>query len=592
METSTDHHLHGSVHTAKRPRKPLLDKLFARIGALRPSDRFLILTAAGALFVTVLWSVLVVDARMSGPISAEAGTLVEGVVGTPRFVNPVLAVTHADRDLDALIYAGIARLNEDGEVVPDIAETITVSDDGLIYNVVLRSDVVFHDGEPLTAEDVAFTISRVQDPALGSPLRASWDGVKVEVLGEHELNFILQSAYAPFIENLTIGILPKHIWQDASNEEFPFSQYNSEPIGAGPYKVDRVTRDESGIPKSYTLVPHTEYHRDKAKVQTIVLDFFTNESKLIEAFNLGTVESVAGLSPEAIAKLDLSDNTHTIVTTPLPRTFAVFFNQNKSAALLDEAARNALTVAIDRADLVNTVLGGYAVPLSSPIPPGFGIEPHEEHELSASPLDTARTILRDGGWEVNEETGIWEKEIDDVVTPLAFSISTANAPVFEATAEYLANTWNTLGASVGIKQFEQSDLTQAIIRPRDYEALLFGTDLGRALDFYSFWHSSQRNDPGLNVSLYANITTDSILEKARTSQDRSDRAQAFKLFESELEKETPAVFLYSPLFTYVLPKSITGAGFTGLAEPYERFSGVNDWFMEVESVWPIFQHTN
>lgn len=572
----------------RRKRRGILDRLFMFTYSLKGSDRILFSLACIAFLVSLLWFIVSISTEKSILIPTDGGTLIEGVVGTPRFVNPILAVTRADKDLSDLVYAGLARLGEDGSIVPDLAESITISEDGLVYNVILRSDIIFSDGTPVQARDIAFTIGRIQDPLIASPLRASWDGVTIEVINERELNFVLEMAYAPFIENLTLGIVPEHIWKDASSEEFPFSQYNSEPIGAGPYVIGEIIRDTSGIPKSYTLHPNAAYHGEVPKIHDLTIEFFPNEEKLVEAFNAGLIMSAAGLGGEAIKQLVYEEGSHTLVTSPLPRTFAVFFNQNKSAALRDESARQALNAMIDRDELIADVLDGYAVPLTGPVPPGFGITITEPETSSTSPLDTAREILREGGWEMNEETGIWEKEIDDVVTPLSFSISTANSPVFEETAEFIRAKWEQLGAGVTVKQFEQSDLTQSIIRPRDYEALLFGTALGRALDFYSFWHSSQRNDPGLNIALYANITTDSILTGARTSASTTMKQEAYQKFTDEIAKETPAVFLYSPLFTYVFPERVVGESFTGLAEPHERFTSISKWYIETDSVWPLF----
>ncbi|MEZ4199988.1 MAG: ABC transporter substrate-binding protein [Candidatus Paceibacterota bacterium] len=153
----------------------------------------------------------------------SGGTLVEGVVGTPRFINPVLAIGRADHDLVALTYSGLMKLDTDGNLVPDLAKDITVSEDGTVYNITLNEDRYFHDGTPLTAADVLFTIGLIQDPELKSPLRGNWAGVVVEELGEYELNLILEDAYAPFLENLTVGILPKHIWSGLSTEEMPLA---------------------------------------------------------------------------------------------------------------------------------------------------------------------------------------------------------------------------------------------------------------------------------------------------------------------------------------------------------------------------------
>lgn len=565
----------------------LLNTLFFKLHRLKPSDAFLIKTALLALAIFLALFLIQLSTAKSVTIPSEGGTFSEGIVGTPRFVNPVLAVTRADRDLTSLIYDGLMTLGPDGVIVPNIAESITVSDDGLTYNVILKNNVSFHDGERLTAADVVFTVGRIQDPGLASVLRANFDGITVEEVGEYEINFILPEPYAPFIENLTFGILPQHIWSDAGTEEFPFSQYNSEPIGSGPYKVEKITRNASGIPETYVLRAFDDY-RTPPKIETIELYFFPTEDRLIGAFNEGLVESVVGISPMRIHEMNINPETHHIEEIPLPRTFALFFNQNKSTALRDLSARRALDSSIDREALIQSVLNGYGNALHAPIPTGFSGSETFVSESPVADLDAAREILRNGGWELNPETQIWEKTIDGTLTPLTFSIATVNNSVFEATAEFLRTSWEQLGAEVSIKQFEQSDLTQAVIRPRDYEALLFGTQVGRSLDYYSFWHSSQRNDPGLNIALYANIKTDEILSGMRQDATTEGRAQALSQFSEEIQNEVPAIFLYTPELLYVFPNSINGATFKGVGEPHERFAQVYDWHINTESVWQFF----
>ncbi|MBX2866661.1 hypothetical protein KTR10_01745 [Candidatus Kaiserbacteria bacterium] len=552
---------------------------------LRTGDRFVLFVLAGVVFISLIWVILAANKEISTDVPTRGGTFTEGIVGTPRFVNPVLALTSADKDVSQLIYAGLTRLSSDGTIVPDIAASVTISDDGLVYNVILRQDVSFHDNESLTAEDVAFTIEHIQDPLIASPLRASWDGVTLEVLGDYELNFILEEPYAPFIENLTVGILPKHIWGETSAEEFPFSQYNSEPIGAGPYKIKHIIRD-GGVPSSYVLIPFNAYHGTPAKISTFVLSFFANEARRVEAFNKGTIDGAAHIDPSLLTPD--KDTPFRITTTTLPRTFAVFFNQNKSEVLRDIYVRRALNVALDREALVDRVLDGYGQPLTGPIPYGFGVSVKESTSITSS-LDDARDILRTGGWRLNEETGTWEKEEDDEVIELRVSISTANSPLFEETAQIIQETWEQLGVSVEVKRFEQSDLTQAVIRPREYETLLFGTVLGRALDLYSFWHSSQRNDPGLNVALYANITADAALTTARTSTDETGRIAALEEFAAEVTSDVPAIFLFSPQFVYVLPEEVTITPFTGLGESHERFAHIAEWYMDTNFIWTFLK---
>ena len=141
---------------------------------------------------------------------------------------------------------------------------------------------------------------------------------------------------------------------------------------------------------------------------------------------------------------------------------------------------------------------------------------------------------------------------------------------------------------VTIKQFEQSELVQGVIRPRQYEALLFGTVVGRELDFYPFWHSSQRNDPGLNVALYANVTTDTLLASARTASSFSDRKALYQQFSTELAKDMPAIFLYVPDYTYLTAPEVQNISLAGIARGSERYSAIGDWYIEKDAVWPFF----
>lgn len=521
----------------------------------------------------------------------DGGELVEGIVGTPRFVNPILAVTNADRDLVSLIYSGIMRLGEDGTLEEDLAESLTISEDGLVYNIVLKEDARFHDNTPVLADDVIATIARVQDAAIKSPFRASWDAVATEKLGEREFNIVLPEPYAPFIENLTLGILPRHIWESASADEFPFSQHNSEPIGSGPYVISRINRTTSGIPESYVLTPFAQYYGEEPNIEILRLNFYPSETKIYEALTGGFIDAVGGLSKERLEDLRTSELPYTERTTPLPRTFALFFNQNEQPVFRDRSVRRALEAAIDRDTLVDEVFGGYATPINTPIPPGFGITSPDSADASNTQtgLEEAREILRTAGWRINEATGVWEKKSGESTVTLSFSIETVNSPDFEAIAEHLKSTWEELGVTVNVRKFEQSDLTQTVIRPRNYNALLFGTEVGRELDLYSFWHSSQRNDPGLNVSLYANITIDSILAEARTTNNFEDREDAYTRFVEEVSAEVPAIFLFVPTYTYVLTAPVTGVSLKGVAHGSERFSTIHNWHTETESVWSIFK---
>lgn len=570
----------------------LLDRLFHFIETLPISDRIVLKSLSVLSIGTLVWAAASLSANSSVEVPEKGGSLVEGILGTPRFINPLLAVSAPDKDMSALMYAGLMKLSPEGRLTPDLAESITISDDGLTYNVVMKNNLTFHDSVPITAEDVLFTISRIQDPALKSPLRGSWEGVSTERIGDLEFNFVLKQPYAPFLENLTLGIIPKHIWENATTEELPFSEYNSEPVGSGPYQIERIDRNRSGIPSSYVLTPFSGYHGIEPSIEHLTFIFYTNEQELLQALAEQKIDSASGLSAVSLNDIMAKDGASTLYTlyrTPLPRTFTLFFNQNENPLFRDLSVRQALNIVIDRERIVTEVLGGYGRPIDGPIPPGFGFEaPHGAASSSFANLEVARNILRDGGWKVNETTGLWGKKNGAETYELKFSIATANTPSFETTAEILRATWSELGIPVDVKKFEQTDLTQTVIRPRKYDTLLFGTVVGRELDFYSFWHSSQRNDPGLNVALYANVTTDTTLAETRENKPPEEKRILYEQFATEMKNDLPALFLFVPEFTYIAPSSIRNISFTGLSEPNERFSHIESWYKDTEKVWPFF----
>lgn len=527
------------------------------------------------------------NSRFTVEVPVSGGALHEGVIGSARFINPVLAISDSDRDLTALIYSGLMRQSQNGALIPDLAQSYSISDDGKTYDFILKKDLTFHDGTPLTSDDIEFTIQKIQDPTIKSPKRANWDSVSVEKVSPLEIKFILRQAYSPFLQNTTVGILPKHLWKDISPEEIPFSLFNVEPIGSGPYKVDSITRDTSGLPTSYSLSPFTRFALGTAYLKNIVFSFFPNQEALLGAYKSGDIAAIHSVQSEELQPL--SKISKQIVTTPLPRIFGVFFNQSENPLFTDQKIRQALDAAVDREGLVKMILGGYGVADRSPLPPLLSsattTSPMSEEEHIAA----ARNILTGAGWVYNENTHIFEKTVkkgkNQTTTPLAFSLSTGDAPELKATAEALKSTWQKVGIAVDVKIFEAGDLNQNVIRPRKYDALLFGEIIGPDLDLFAFWHSSQRNDPGLNIAMYTNSKTDKLLEDARIMNNRDDRIEKYQQFAEIVASETPAIFLYSPDFIYLLPPAMRGVNINNMTIPSERFSNVYEWYVDSERVW-------
>lgn len=517
-------------------------------------------------------------------IPAYGGSFSEGVTGSPRFINPILATSKTDQDLNALIYSGLLKQSPSGKLIPELAEEYNISEDGRVYTFKLKDDLKFHDGKEITSADVEFTIKLTQNNIIKSPKRANWDGVVVEKINDKEIQFTLPQAYSPFLETLSIGILPKHIWEKISPEEFAFSKFNIEPIGSGPYQIKKIKRNSAGILESYTLKSFKDYSLGRPYINEVVIKIYPNEEDLIDAYNKNSFDQMSSLSPTHIKDIKMSSDSE-ILSTPLPRIFALFLNQNENSVFINKEIREALDKSVNKKEIVSEVLKGYGTIIDSPIPSNS--EYHTAKAKEETGLDVARELLSKNGWKTNED-GFLQKETQKTKQLFSFSISTANIPELKKTAELLKKRWEELGAQVNLKIYEIGDLNQNVIRPRDYKSLLFGNVVGYNMDLYAFWHSSQRNDPGLNISMYANITSDALLEKTRTTQNNEEKKESLANLQKEIYKDRPAIFLYSPDFIYITTNKIKNKIINQINIPAERFLDINNWYIKTDKVWKIF----
>ncbi|MEI7720037.1 MAG: ABC transporter substrate-binding protein [bacterium] len=562
----------------------------ALLQSFSASGKALFLFFAGLLIVSAIGLVYLLNQRLLVSVPTHGGSLAEGVVGAPRFINPVLAASDSDKDLTALVYSGLLKALPSGAYTPDLAESYSISADGKTYTVQLKPAATFQDGTPVTADDVLFTIGKIQNPTLKSPLRANWDGVLVTATGPLTVQFVVRQAYTPFIANLTLGILPKHLWDGVGDTDFSFSALNGTPVGSGPFSVGPISRNASGLPTSYTLLAFKHYTLGWPYLDSLVFHFYQNQNDLTRALKSGDIDSASGISPEALSGI----TDRNIVHSPQGRVFAVFFNQNQSTVLRDVNVRQALDDALDKDALVKDVLGGYGIAIDDPLPPSLpgGVAWQGEADISSTErINGARQELLKAGWTVGQD-GTLQKVTGSGKTakiiPLSFTLATGNVPELHNAALFVQRTWQQMGAKVGTAVYDQGDLSQNVIRPRHYDALLFGEVVGRQPDLYAFWHSSQRLDPGLNIALYANTSVDSALATLRTTQDASAQQSLYKSVQTALQKDIPALFLYTPDFVYTVPKDIVGVDLGFIETPSDRFLSVAQWHRETDSVWPIF----
>ncbi len=534
------------------------------------------------LTVVALISALSIASKVNSlflvEVPANGGAFTEGMIGLPRTINPVLAFTDTDKDLTNLIYSGLMKYDR-GEIVNDLAESYKISEDGLVYSFKLKNDIRFHDGTQLTTDDVEFTIQKIQDGELKSPRRVDWASVSIKKINSLEIQFILKQPYAPFLTNTTIGIIPKNTWKNIDTDQFIFNQANLNPIGSGPYEVSGIDKDKDGTPVSYKLSSFDDYHNVQAYISNINVNFYKNEDEIINAYKSGDIQNFAGISPEKTHEL-ANTNDLTVIHNPLPRIFGIFLNQNNSPVLANKEVRQALDMAVDKEKIVKDVLYDYGISIDSPIA-------NDGKDSIKSDKVAAKNILAKAGWTINAN-GVLEKKVGSVKQTLDFSIVTADSIELKKVAEMVKSDWEQIGAKVTVKIFEYGDLTQNVIKTRKYDALLFGEIINKDLDLYAFWHSSQRNSPGLNIAMYVNSKADKLLEEARTTYDTKQKNAIYESFEKIIKSDVPAIFLYSPEYIYVMSDKIKGYHLESITNHSDRFYGIDKWYIDTNKVWKIF----
>jgi len=541
---------------------------------------FLALLAAGAGSQGIYFYL-----KNTEPRADFGGFYVEGVVGTPRLINPVLAdSSEADRTLEALIFAGLFKSDYRGGVMADLAESTEISKDRRSYTVTLKEDLRWHDDKPLTVDDIVFTIELIKNPELRSPLAPNWQGVVVEKISERTVRFTIPNAYNNFLSNLTFGILPKHLWGNVPSSNFYLAELNLKPIGSGPYRFKNIQKDKTGAPTQYTLVANRRYPGPGPFLDTVAVRFFQNYEEAILALKKKEIHGLAGI-PATDAKSLTSSSSFRFLRPLIPRYVAVFFNMNTD--LFREAKlREALNLATDKEKIVVEVLEGQAKKISSPVVPGL-LGANETTEIYNP--DEARKILAALGWQDSDGDGILDKGPagrGQKPTPLETELYLRDTPDLVRVAESLKKDWERIGVKVNIKSVSLGEFT-SLVQSRAYQAVLFGEIIpgGKNPDLFPFWHSTQRTPPGLNLSLYSNPQADELLEKIRRQENSEEEARLLQEFQSVLLKDYPAIFLYLPEYLYALTPQLHLPEMTLLSSPQERMARINEWFLNTKRIW-------
>lgn len=521
-------------------------------------------------------------------VPAVGGRVIEAVVGAPKYPHPFYASTNdPDQDLTALVYAGLFRRTDGSRVAPDLVERYEWTEDGTRLTLALREDARFHDGVPVTAADVAFTIAAAKDVSWKSNLQNALRGVSIESAVAREIVLTLDRADTGLLDTLTFGILPAHIWQDIPPGSAHLADANIKPIGAGPFRVRSFIRDTRGAIVAYTLERNSQYHGLKPYIQFLELRFFPDHVLAEEALRAGQVDALAfvpGPSVEDLAKHDRLDAS----IMELPQETIAFFNVNDDT-LKDLKVRQALMLAVEREEVV-AAQAGIASPVYGPFPFVAQSAPSSTAEER---MDDARALLTEAGWRypsANEadaaREGIRIKANSSSTTPLALTLTVPDVPDLVAVADVLKRRWALLGAEISVHIENPEVLARAITTNRDAQILLWNVLLTSAQDQYPIWWSGEATGRGLNLSNLSDRDVDDAIEGIRLATTTQALAAARQTFTDAVLARAPAAFLTRPGYGYVHTTRIQGLPERmQLGAPSDRFATISDWYVKTGWRW-------
>jgi len=505
--------------------------------------------------VVYLGTVFIKKHLRYAPVSG--GEYIEGVVGYPKTINPLYAVNRdVDSDLSHLIYSSLFKYDQNGNLVNDLAESVTINND-TEYIIKIKNGVKWQNGDKLTVDDILFTIDAIQNSDYRSPLRPSLANVDAEKIDDQTIKITLDSAYAPFLEDLTFGILPKNIWLNVNPGSAALSELNLKPIGSGPYKFKSLVKNSDGDLKEYNLVVNDNYYTKKPYIKNIKFKFFVDYVEAIKSLNDNQIDGL-GYLPFEDRKEILAQDSLSFNELIRPQIISLFFNSDKDKALSNKVVRVSLAQALDKNQIIKDVFNGVYQRADGPILSNNFAYNDQINKYNFSPAEAM--------------TNIKNKLASTTITVID---SGSNVAVAEKIKVY----WEKIGVSVLLKIIPGEQAADTI-KNRDFEILLYGESVGGDPDVYAFWHSSQIGAKGLNLADYNNSEVDKLLTDARETTDLTTRIDKYKKFQTDITADVPAIFLYSPTYTYVQSKKLNGFNGSMIVEPADRFASIADWYLK------------
>lgn len=521
---------------------------------------------------------MLAEAQPVPTMPTTGGTYIEGVVGSARRLNPLIPATPVDEGVARLVFGGLTRFDRRGEIVPDLARDFHVEQDGKVWTFEIREDATWHDGLPVLAADVVYTVGLLQDPTYGGPFAAAFRGVAVETIAPRGVRFTLPSPYGPFAGSTTVPLLPQHVLGATSFAALARHPFNGDPVGTGPFKVSAVTERE------VVLEAHRAFHRNMPErarpyLDRFVLRSFADASEALGALARGEIDGIGGISSADAERVRRLRGV-SVYSYPTNDFTALFLNvRPEKAVFRDRVVRQAIASAIDRGKILQRAIDGRGVVAHSFVPAGSWAYAADAPQYRYAP-EVARATLDAADWKDHDGDGVR----DHGGVALRFSIATSDEPQRVAAGVLIVEGLSAIGIQAQLRAVPFESLVNSVAPQRAFDALLVGVTVSPDPDPYGFLHSTQASSPGANFSGYATLPLDRSLEVARQTFDREKRRELYAPIFHTVATEVPVVFLYFADYLYAQDSSVQGLKVASIADRTHRFWDVEDWYVRTKEL--------
>ncbi|MCX6059255.1 MAG: peptide ABC transporter substrate-binding protein [Chloroflexi bacterium] len=515
----------------------------------------------------------------NNPKAASGGIYTEALIGSMGRLNPMLDWNNpADRDINRLIFSGLMKFDSHGLPQPDLAEAWGTSPDGTLYNFSIRPNAVWHDGQPVTTDDVIFTVEMIKSSGSLFPqdIKDLWSQIVIKRFDDKTLQFKLPEPFAPFLDYATFGVLPKHLLESVSADQLAAAEFNLKPIGTGPYKFSQLMTSGGQI-TGVVLVVNNDYYLQKPFIEQFVFRFYPDSSSAFDAYQQGQVLGISQLTNDVLQQA-LEEPTLSVYSSRLPQLGLVFLNLNNPSVqfLQNEKIRQALMLGVNRNNIVSHIMRGQAIVADGPILPGSWAYYNEIQHYDYDP-DAAVVLLNGEGYVISAGSGDVRAKDGQ---PLTFTLVHPDDVIHTQIAQAIQSDWALIGVKIDLQSVPYDSMVNDFLTTRNYQAALADLNTARTPDPdpYLFWHQSEATG-GQNYSQWDNRTASEFLESARTAADFESRARLYRNFQVVFAKEMPSLPLYYPVYSYGVDAQVQGVQVAPMYDISDRLAVVNEWYL-------------